>query len=83
MTYDEVRLAELLRALGPAPRGWVEAAQELPVARAEIDEIVARAEADLLYRRALITDLEAALEADGYEPGPAFLDALRRRLADL
>ena len=27
--YDEQRLAELIRALPPAPQAWVEAAQEL------------------------------------------------------
>jgi hypothetical protein len=80
--YDEERLAELLRALPPAPDGWVQAAQELPFARAQLDGIVARAEADLEFRRALFADLEQALRTEGYEPGSLPLEELRRRLAD-
>lgn len=78
--YDETRLAELLRVLPPAPEGWVQAAQELPRVRAEMDDIVARATADAEFRRALIADLEAALRAEGYEPDSIALDELRRRL---
>jgi len=78
--FGEERLARLIRALPPAPEGWVRAAQELPFARTEIDEIVARAEADVAFRSRLIADLEAALEAEGYERDPAILAALRVRL---
>jgi len=78
--YDEERIAGLLRALPPAPAGWVQAAQDLPRARAELDEIVARAEADLAFRQALIADLEAALAAEGYEPRERVVEELRRRL---
>ena len=78
---DEERLAALLRALPPAPAGWVRAAQELPAARAELDEIVARAEADLEFRQALIADLEAALAAEGYEPTERAIEELKRRLS--
>ena len=80
--YDEDRLAALLRVLPPAPAGWVRAAQELPLARRGLDEIVARAEADAQFRARLVADLEAALEAEGYERDPAVLEALRQRLAD-
>jgi hypothetical protein len=52
------------------------------VARTELDEIVARAEADAEFRRALIADLEATLAQEGYEPERPLLDALRRRFAD-
>ena len=79
--YDEERLGELLRLLRPAPVGWVQAAQELPAARRSMDEIVARAEADLAFREALIADLEVALEQAGYEPDRRLLDELRKRLA--
>ncbi len=79
--YDEERLGELLRFLRPAPVGWVRAAQELPAARRSMDEIVARAEADLAFREALIADLEVALEQAGYEPDRRLLDELRKRLA--
>jgi len=79
--YDEQRLAELLRALPPAPEGWVRAAQELPRSRAELDDIVARAVADEGFRRALIDDLERALRDVGYEPDSLPLDELKRRLS--
>jgi hypothetical protein len=78
MTYDAEQIAELLRALPPAPRGWVEAAQELPHAR--LDEIVERARADAEFRARLVADLEAALAAEGYEPETALVEALRARL---
>jgi regulator of protease activity HflC (stomatin/prohibitin superfamily) len=76
---DEERLARLIRALPPAPEAWLKAAQELPLARAELDEILARAEADAEYRARLVADLEAALVADGYEPTPALVQMLRAR----
>ena len=75
--FDEERLGTLLRVLRPAPAGWVRAAQELPAARRSLDEIVARAEADLAFRDALIADLEAALEREGYEPDVRILEELR------
>jgi hypothetical protein len=74
---DERRIAQLLRLLPPAPRGWVQAAQELPAARAAIDELVARAGADAAERRRILADLEAQLAAEGVEPAPAALRALR------
>jgi hypothetical protein len=77
--YDEERLGELLTMLRPAPEGWVQAAMELPEARRSLDEIVARAEADLQFREALIADLEAALEREGYEPVRPLVDELRKR----
>jgi len=80
--YDIERLGRLIGMLSPAPTGWVRAAQELPTARRGIDEIVARAEADVEFRRTLLADLEAALLAEGYEPERRVLDELRRRLAD-
>jgi hypothetical protein len=78
--YDEERVAELLRTLPPAPEAWVKAAQELPKARREIDEIAARVEADKDFRAAVTADLEAALEAAGYEVAPSLMPALRARL---
>jgi hypothetical protein len=78
--FGEERLANLISALPPAPEGWVRAAQELPFARPELDEIVARAEADAAFREQLVADLEAALAAEGYERDPAVLAALRVRL---
>jgi hypothetical protein len=80
--YSEERIAALLRLLRPAPFGWVRAAQELPAARAELDEIVARAEADAAFQQALIVDLEGALVAEGYTARDAVVAELRARLVE-
>jgi hypothetical protein len=80
--YPEERIAVLLRLLRPAPEGWVRAAQELPLARRAFDDIVARAEADIAFRAALIADLEQALQSAGYEPSERTLVELRRLYAD-
>jgi hypothetical protein len=77
--YDEDRLGELIAALPPVPNAWVRAAQELPFARRELDEIVRRAEADAAFRQTLIDDLEATLAREGYEPDRPLVEALRRR----
>ena len=45
-SLPEERLAALLAFLPPAPEAWVEAAKQLPAARAQLDGIVARAEQD-------------------------------------
>ncbi len=79
MTYDEEHLAELLSLLPPAPEAWVRAAQDLPRLRAQADAIVARAEADLEFRRRLVADLERALADAGYAAEPRLLDAVRER----
>ena len=80
--YDIEGLSRLIGMLPPAPVAWVGAAQELPQARRELDGIVARAEADAEFRRALIADLEGALRAEGVEPTWPLLDELRRRVRD-
>jgi hypothetical protein len=77
--YDEERLANLIRALPPAPESWVAAAQELPFARAQLEDIVARAESDADFRRALLADLEDALRDEGYELDSLPLEEIRRR----
>ena len=79
-THRRRAIADLLRLLRPAPEAWVRAAQELPLASRGLDDIVERARADDRFRRALIADLEAALEAEGYEPDPQLIEALRRQL---
>ena len=81
MSYDEERLGELLRRLPPAPEGWARAAQELPTARAALDGLLARAEADAEPRRRILADLEAAVAAEGVEPSSTLLAELRTRLA--
>jgi hypothetical protein len=80
--YDEERLAELLRALPPAPIGWVQAAQELPAARRSLDDLVERARVDAELRKAVIADLETALMRVGVEPIRPFVDELRRQLSE-
>jgi hypothetical protein len=79
--YDEETLSEQLRALPAAPQAWVQAAQEIPLARRGLDDIVERARADQAFREALIADLERALEGAGYEPDPALAEAVRGRLS--
>lgn len=78
--YDEERLGRLLAALPPAPEAWVRAAQDLPLLRAQVDEIIARAEADAAFRKRLVADLNAALETEGYEPERRLVDEVRSRL---
>ena len=78
-TFDEERLARLIRALPPAPVAWVRAAQELPFARLQFDEIVTRAEADAEFQKRLVADLEGALEGEGYERDPVLVEELRVR----
>lgn len=78
-SFDEERLARLIRALPPAPETWVRSAQELPFVRPDLDAIVARAEADAEFRARLVADLEAALEAEGYERRPGVIEELRIR----
>jgi hypothetical protein len=82
MPHDEEKLAELLRALPAAPASWVEAAKELPAARRSLDDLVERARADDELRRAVIADLETALEREGVEPIRPFVEELRRQLSD-
>ena len=78
--YDEERIAGLLRLLPAPPDSWVTAAQQLPRARAEIDEIVARSKGDAAFRAALVADLETALADAGYEATPSIVAAVRLRL---
>jgi hypothetical protein len=79
--YNEETLADLLRTLPTPPEAWVKAAQEIPLARRGLDDIVERARADQAFRNELIADLERALEAAGFESDPALADAVRERLS--
>jgi hypothetical protein len=78
--YDEERLGELLSSLPPAPEAWVEAAQNLPIARKSVDEIIERAEEDEEYRRRVIEDPKAALEEAEVVAHVDAIEILRRRL---
>jgi hypothetical protein len=79
--HNEETLAELLRTLPAPPEAWVRAAQEIPLARRGLDDIVERARADFAFREALIADLERALQNAGYDADPALADAVRERLS--
>ena len=78
--YDPEQIGRLLRLLPAAPQAWVQAAQELPAARAALDELTARAERDAASRQELEADLERALAATGYEGSPSVVSRLRRLL---
>lgn len=79
---DEAAIARLLRLLQPPPPGWVEAAQELPEARAAVDELVARASEDAAARAQLLAELESALAANGVQLEASIVKALRTLLGD-
>jgi hypothetical protein len=81
LSHNEETLAELLRTLPAPPEAWVKAAQEIPLARRGLDDIVERARADLAFREALIADLGRALQDAGYDADPALADAVRVRLS--
>ena len=78
--WSEERVADLVARLRPAPRGWVEAASELPRVRVALDDLVQRIEADAALRAEVLADLEAALEREGVEPTPPAVATLRARL---
>ena len=80
--YDIAQLSRLIGMLPPAPADWVQAAQELPRARRELDTIVERAEADQAFREGVVADLESALRAEGIEPTRPLLEELRRRVSE-
>ena len=80
---DEEALAGLLSELREPPRPWIEAAQQIPAARASLDDLVARAEADAAYRDQLLDGLEDALRAEGREPESQLIASLRARLIEL
>lgn len=75
--FAEEHLGRLIGLLPPAPEGWVRAAQEIPAFRAMLDGIVARAEADAVFRAEVLADLEAAVAEAGLEPEPRAVEALR------
>jgi hypothetical protein len=82
MSYDEHRIAELIAVLPPAPEAWVRAAQELPLVRRGLDDIVERCREDLAYRKRVLADLEAAIAAVGLDPENQVVAELRERLTD-
>ena len=79
--HDEEALASLLSELREPPRAWIQAAKELPTARSEIARIVERAKADAEFRAEVLRDLESALAAEGHEPTPQAIAALKASIA--
>lgn len=79
-SYDEEQLGELLSALPPAPKAWVQAAKELPVARLRLEEIVERARMDEDYRRRAVADPEKVLEEADVVAHIQNIEIIRRRL---
>jgi hypothetical protein len=79
--HSEERLGELLGLLPAVPRGWSEAARDLPRARRQLDTIVERCERDAAFRAAVVADLEAALSAEGYVVPASLRAELSERLA--
>jgi hypothetical protein len=79
---QEEQIAALLAQLPPAPEAWVDAAKQLPYARAQIESIVRRAAEDAAFRDRALLDLEAVLAAEGVEPTEALEAELARRLRD-
>ena len=78
--HDETDLAELLSLLRPAPQAWVEAAQQRPRIERGVAQILALAEADAEFRRALIEDLEEAVQRAGVDPSPEIVSRVRARM---
>ena len=78
--YNDEKLAELLRALPPAPKAWVRAVQALGLSQPTIADLVERAKTDDRFRKALIANPGAALEAEGYEVEPDVIAAIMKQL---
>ena len=81
--HDIGLLARRLAALPPAPEGWLEAAQELPLMKRNLDDLLAQAVTDAGLRDRLVANLESALAESGIRPTPRLLDEARARLASL
>lgn len=81
-SYDEESLGELLSSLPPAPEAWVKAAQEAPLARRRLDEIVERARADDNYRRRVVADPGWALEAADVVAHAENIEIIRKSLEE-
>ena len=78
--HDEEDLGELLSLMRPPPDAWVAAAKDRPRIEGALEQILALAEADAEFRRALVADLDTALRDAGFEPDREMARALRERL---
>jgi hypothetical protein len=82
--YDDERLARLIQTLRPAPEGWVQRAQQIPIGPpltdADVGELSRRLESDAGFRQRFDVDPVAAAESAGM---PALATQLRRELREL
>jgi hypothetical protein len=78
--FDEESIAALLSALPPAPEAWVQAAEQLPAARLELERLVELARLDHELAEALRENLEAALAERSIALPAALQRELRERL---
>lgn len=81
-SYSDKELADLLRALPPAPPHVVEAAAQIPRIKEQVERVLPHLGDLAGDRQAETAALEAAIEAAGLEPEPQLLEALRRQLGD-
>ena len=79
-SYDEEKLGDLLSALPPAPRAWVDAAKALPLARQRLEGIIERARADEDYRRRVVANPERVLEEADVVAHAQNIQIIRRHL---
>lgn len=80
-TLDELAVGRMIAGLPPAPRGWVEAAYEIPTTQAELESIIDRIERDEKFRAAIQADIAEALAEAGFTADDALVDRLRRQLS--
>ena len=81
--YDEERVAEMLQDATSRARGMGQGRSGASRGPARDRRDAAQVEADKEFRAAVTADLEAALEAAGYELDPKLLPALRERLSSV
>lgn len=81
MTNDDMtNLGRLIAMLPPVPPGLVEAAQQLPKVRRELDDLLRLAEVDAEFRAKLVADLESTLTEAGIEPTRRLVEEVRTRM---
>lgn len=80
--YSERQIAGLLRVLAPAPAHWVEAAQQIPRIKKQINEVLPFLGEIATGRAVETAELEMAIEAAGLTPEPQLVAELQRHLVE-
>jgi len=80
--YSERELAGLLRTLPPPPAHWVEAAEQIPQIKRQINDVLPFLESTAPGRAVETAELENAIEAAGLVAEPQLVAELQRHLAD-